>query len=125
MLVDTDPDVLIVDDDDELRDALCRTLEAHGFRCHSVKDAWQALALIEEDGWKPRVILMDLMMPRMNGWEFLDRRKRSDMLRKIPVVILSAADAPRLEQLTAESVLKKPVRAEALVEALKSFVGVP
>ena len=122
MLIETDPDVLIVEDDDELRDALCRTLEGEGFRCHSVKDAWQALALIEEDGLRPQVILMDLMMPRMNGWEFLDRRKRSEALRKIPVVVLSAADAPRLEQLTAEAVLKKPVRVEALVEALRPFL---
>lgn len=84
-----------------------------------MKDAWQALGLIENDGWRPRVILLDLMMPRMNGWEFLDRLKRSEVLRRIAVVVLSAADDPRMEELTADAVLKKPIRLDLLVGALK------
>ncbi|MEP6768822.1 MAG: response regulator [Acidobacteriota bacterium] len=119
-MIESEPDVLIVEDDNELRDALCRALQAEGFVCHSVKDAWQALALIEEDGWTPRVIILDLMMPRMNGWEFLDRRKRSEDLRKIPVVVLSAADRRRTEHLGAEAVLRKPVRAAELVKVIRA-----
>ncbi|MEO8191615.1 MAG: response regulator [Acidobacteriota bacterium] len=121
-MIDSEPDVLIVEDDAELRDALCRALEEEGFHCHSVKDAWQALGLIENDGWRPRVILLDLMMPRMNGWEFLDRRKRSEVLRRIAVVVLSAADAPRMEELTADAVLTKPIRLDLLIGALRPFL---
>lgn len=124
-MIESEPDVLIVEDDADLREALCRGLEAEGFVCHSVKDAWQALALIEEDGFRPRLILLDLMMPRMNGWEFLDRRKRSELLRKIPVVVLSAAEQPRTERLTAEAVLRKPVRAEELVDVIRALLGGP
>lgn len=124
-MIESEPDVLIVEDDNELRDALCRALEAEGFVCHSVKDAWQALALIEDDGWRPRLILLDLMMPRMNGWEFLDRRKRSESLRKIPVIVLSAADRPRTEHLSADAVLRKPVRADELVEAIRALLASP
>ncbi len=122
-MIDSEPDVLIVEDDAELRDALCHTLEGEGFKCHSVKDGWQALALIEGDGWRPRVILLDLMMPRMNGWEFLDRRTRSEVLRRIAVVVLSAADAPRLKELSADAVLQKPVRVDALIDALKPLLA--
>ncbi len=124
-MIESEPDVLIVEDDAELRDALCRALEAEEFVCHSVKDAWQALALIEEDGWRPRLILLDLMMPRMNGWEFLDRRKRSEVLRYTPVVVLSAAERPRTEHLSAEAVLRKPVRADELVEVIRALLADP
>ncbi len=124
-MIQSEPDVLIVEDDQDLRDALCRSLESAGFVCHSVKDAWQALALIEDDGWRPRLILLDLMMPRMNGWEYLDRRKRSEVLRKIPVVVLSAADRPRTQDLTADAVLRKPVRPDELVEAIRALLAGP
>ncbi|MCA1580216.1 MAG: response regulator [Acidobacteria bacterium] len=124
-MVESEPDVLIVEDDKELRDALCRSLEAAGFICHSVKDAWQALALIEDDGWRPRLILLDLMMPRMNGWEFLDRRKRSRDLGMIPVVVLSAADRLRTEALTADAVLRKPVQGNELLEVIRDLLAGP
>ena len=121
-MIDLEPDVLIVEDDDGLRDALCRTLEAEGLRCHSVNNAAHALAGIQDDGWRPRVILLDLMMPRMNGWQFLEKRKLSESLKKIPVIVMSAVEEPAGSALPAERVLKKPVKVKELLETVKRFL---
>lgn len=116
-------DVLIVEDDDALRDALCRTLESDGLACHSVQNAAHALAGILSDGWRPRLILLDLMMPGMTGWEFLELRAITERLRSIPVVVLSAAaDRASGQGLPAQAILKKPVKADELIATVRRFL---
>ncbi|MEO8432700.1 MAG: response regulator [Acidobacteriota bacterium] len=120
---DLEPDVLIVEDDDALRDALCRTLESDGLKCHSVSRGEHAVAGILKDGWRPRLILLDLMMPGMTGWDFLDLRARTDRLRTIPVIVLSAAaDRASSKDLSAEATLKKPVKGEELIAAVRRYL---
>ena len=67
--------VLIVDDEPDLREAFRDVLIASGFEAHTAEDGAAALELVR-DGVVPDVILLDLMMPRMNGWRFIEELRR-------------------------------------------------
>jgi CheY-like chemotaxis protein len=87
-----DPDrgghVLIVEDDEPTRSLVCRILEGEGYQTSEAEDGMAGLARFSEDG--ADLIVLDLMMPRMDGFEFLDRLRSSDAGRAVPVVILTA-----------------------------------
>ncbi|HEY6147383.1 MAG TPA: response regulator [Thermoanaerobaculia bacterium] len=112
--------VLIVEDDEALRDALCEALRDEGFSVASAADGIEALDLLGGPASpRPSVILLDLTMPRMNGWQFRAAQRTDARISAIPVVVLSAA--PNLAE-EAESLgvpsgnwLRKPVRLVTLL----------
>jgi CheY-like chemotaxis protein len=82
------PQILVVDDDPDILEALSEILEAEGYEVDRARHGQEALARIEQR--RPDLILLDLMMPVMDGWEFSQAlRQRSDW-DDIPVVVLSA-----------------------------------
>ena len=83
--------LMIIDDDDDLRNALTFMMSAHGYRVAAFGDARRALGVLET-GAPPFLILLDLMMAGMSGWEFRAAQLASVKLRAIPVVILTAAN---------------------------------
>ena len=108
-------DVLVVDDDEDIRDLLKILLESEGYRVNVAADgeaAWRQL----RNGKKPALILLDLMMPRMDGEQFL-RRLRSSGLSNIAVVLLSANECTqeKATMLNATGCLKKPIELEQLL----------
>jgi CheY-like chemotaxis protein len=103
--------VLVVDDDWQTRYGLRMALEAAGFTVLEAADGAEALAQLR-DGLLPHVILLDMVMPVMNGWEFRREQLRDPRLAGLPVVVFSAAyeSAPRAaESLGVARVLQKPV----------------
>ena len=82
--------VLVVDDDKPVRDALRELLETEG---HQVAEAVNGAAALSRlrSGLRPCVILLDLMMPVMDGWDFRSEQLRDSQLKTIPVVIITAA----------------------------------
>ena len=84
------PLVLVVDDDDAIRDALGDVLAEAGFATLSARHGLDALVVLNELEEPPSLILLDLMMPVMDGWTFCEVRRRNGSLREIPVVSLSA-----------------------------------
>jgi CheY-like chemotaxis protein len=103
--------VLLVDDDWQTRYGLRLALEAAGYDVHEATDGSHALAQLRQ-GAAPDLILLDLVMPVMNGWEFRDEQVRDPRLARIPVVVFSAAyeSSPRAaESLGVVRVLQKPV----------------
>jgi len=85
------PSVLVVDDDRDIRDALAQILVEEGFEVAEAANGAQALDAI---GRKvPDLVLLDLMMPVMNGWEVLQTLRQSSELAALPVVVLSAIEA--------------------------------
>jgi CheY-like chemotaxis protein len=82
--------ILLVEDDRDSREALAFVLEDAGHTVASAGNGREALELLDDDE-KPDLILLDLMMPVMNGWEFLGERKRRPVLASIPVMVLTAA----------------------------------
>jgi CheY-like chemotaxis protein len=84
--------ILLVDDDEDALDLLGDLLVTHGYAIATAHDGQQALDYLR-DNPHPSLILLDLMMPRMNGWEFLERKAQNDKLAALPVVITSGTEA--------------------------------
>jgi CheY-like chemotaxis protein len=115
------PRVLLVEDDEDLRETLCEVLEDRGYRPTRASNGEEALKLLRANGAKPSVILLDLMMPVMNGWQFLGERENDPALRRIPVIVLTAHGAELLTDQKVDGVLRKPVSLDALLSALEQL----
>jgi PAS domain S-box-containing protein len=114
------PLALIVEDDDAAADIERLHLEQKGFQTMRVTTAEAALTAATDR--RPDVIILDLLLPGMDGWEFLARIKAKSALAHIPVVIVSiVADATRGFALGAASVLQKPIVREELLAAVRSL----
>jgi CheY-like chemotaxis protein/prolyl-tRNA editing enzyme YbaK/EbsC (Cys-tRNA(Pro) deacylase) len=115
------PTVLIVENEPETKERLCRLLEGEGITCRGVEDANGALALVPEI--RPSAILLDLMLPDRSGFVMCEKLRRSGPLKRIPVVLLTAADdvacRQRANQLGAAAYLTKPFQPAALVAELQ------
>jgi CheY-like chemotaxis protein len=80
--------VLVVDDDPDILEALSEILEAEGFEIRRARNGKEALERLEPD--PPQLILLDLMMPVMDGWEFAQRMRQRPSVAGIPLIVLSA-----------------------------------
>lgn len=111
---------LIVDDDRSIVDGLCEYLGHDGYAVVTATDGAQALALLTL-GLRPDVIVLDLLMPGMDGWDFRTAQLNRPSLAAIPVLIISASGFSRetvLKQLRVEEFLAKPLDPEAVVRVL-------
>jgi len=116
-------DVLIVDDDPDIRDAVGECLRYEGYDVHSAADGQDALDRLEY-GLRPDVILLDLMMPVLNGFDVLEALKSRPEWKSIPVVIVSANRGYEAEDLSgAVSILRKPVNVDRLIAAVEQAVA--
>ncbi len=113
--------VLIVDDDYDIRTSLRDLLEEEGYQASVVENGARAVERLR-GGDAPCVILLDLMMPVMDGWTFLDRRRSDPALSSIPVVVLTAADEPLFpEGLPAGHCLRKPIDLPLVLEMVERY----
>ncbi len=117
------PNILLIEDDRDLADAIVEVLRTEGYRVIHAADGVAALGILAE-GEPPQVILLDLMMPNMNGWEFREAQLHDPRLAKIPVVVLSAT-GERARPIDAARVLRKPVTIEDLLRAVAEFTRPP
>lgn len=110
------PEVLIVEDDSDIRDAVASLLERKGFRVRTAEHGAEALDQLE--GPPPDVILLDLRMPVMDGAELVRRLRARGCV--VPVVVMSAhADLEQLtERLDVQAVVRKPFDLHELMSAL-------
>jgi PAS domain S-box-containing protein len=110
--------VLIVDDDLDLRLTLARVLRRHGYAVVTASNGQGALHYLR-DGQRPSVIILDLAMPVMDGWEFLSRRQRDGDLASIPVIVISGqTEASKRVVAMHADFLAKPLSPEDLVAAM-------
>ena len=112
--------ILIVEDDADLREMMAQLLTLEGFRASTVANGREALEYLSQ-GDKPDVILLDLMMPVMDGWEFRRQQQASDDLSKVPVIVLSALDQTRAADVNAVAFLKKPLDFDRLLELVRQY----
>lgn len=110
--------MLVVDDDADIRETMAGVLEDEGYEVRLAEDGRAALAVLETCA--PQVIVLDLMMPVMNGEEFRQNQLRDPALASIPVIVISAAyDAPVVaSKLKADGFLPKPTRATDFLRAV-------
>ena len=115
--MDTAPSILVVDDDQDIRQTLAEMLCDGGRRVATARDGFEALEKLDCLE-RPCVVLLDMMMPRMNGLEFLEHLSRHSSLDEVSVIVMSAHDGLRREAQRHASVraaLKKPFDFEGLV----------
>jgi CheY-like chemotaxis protein len=110
--------VLIVEDDEDLRDMMAQMLTIEGFAATAVANGREALDYLRQ-AIKPHVILLDLMMPVMDGWEFRRRQQADPELAPVPVIVLSALDPSRAAPVDATAFLKKPLDFDRLLELVR------
>jgi CheY-like chemotaxis protein len=111
--------VLIVEDDDDLREMMAQLLSIEGFDTTTVANGREALEYLHA-ARKPDVILLDLMMPVMDGWEFRRQQKADPELAPVPVIVLSALDQSRAAGVDAAAFLKKPLDFDRLLELVRA-----
>jgi DNA-binding response OmpR family regulator len=110
--------ILIVEDDAALREMMAELLEVEGFDADVACNGQEALEKAHEN--PPRVIVLDMMMPVMDGWTFRAHQRFDAVIADIPVVILSAAPVERLANVRAAAVLQKPFDYEGLISAIRA-----
>ena len=119
--LETRTTILVIDDDDDIREVLATLLDEAGFRVVTAANGREALEHLREDP-QPDVILLDLMMPEMDGYQFRAEQQRDPALRAIPTLIVTAGTVTsRVEALGAEAILRKPVSLRRLVDTIRRF----
>src|SRR5688500_10850656 len=112
-------EVLVIDDDPDIREALGDVLGDAGYRVATASDGTEALQYLRTHE-APCVILLDLLMPGMNGWDFRAAQNEDHALANIPVVVITAARADR-NSLGASALFQKPIDLERLLPAVELF----
>ena len=112
--------VLIVEDDADLREMMAQLLSLEGFQTAAVANGREALEYLH-NGDAPDLILLDLMMPVMDGWEFRRKQQADPALASVPVIVLSALDQTRAADVNAAAFLKKPLDFDRLIQLVRSY----
>lgn len=112
--------VLVVDDDDDLRETVADVLEDAGYCVLQAADGREALARLDELNGNPCLVLLDMMMPGMNGAELLETLRAAQRLAALPVVAFSAnvQRAPGTR-----GFLRKPASVATLLHVVEEFCG--
>jgi chemotaxis protein histidine kinase CheA/ActR/RegA family two-component response regulator len=120
------PVILIVDDSDSIRRITSIIVEAAGFRAITAVDGADALDMLRTRAWVPDLILSDVEMPNMNGWEFLEYIKQDESFGHIPVVMVTSLDSDESRQramaLSASDYMVKPFSGKDLERIFAELV---
>jgi CheY-like chemotaxis protein len=111
--------VLVVEDDAGIRESVCQILEDEGFPTVSACNGKEALATLRNMALLPRLILLDLMMPIMNGWEFYELISRDKAVSWIPVVVMSAQETDAYAG--SLRLLRKPLHLDQLLSTVNEI----
>ena len=110
--------ILVVEDDVDIREGLQEFLTDEGYEVSTAENGREALQMLKKK--RPGLVLLDLMMPIMNGWEFLDEKNHSKEIADIPVLVISAvrgaANIPG-----ALGFLKKPIDLQRLIDFVELY----
>ena len=111
--------VLIVEDDEDFRALMREALESEGFSIREARDGREALSVLRATRGSRHLVLLDLMMPGMNGWEFVAAVRGDPRLRRSPIVVTTVVpeDAPW----AADAILQKPFDLETLVQTIEQY----
>jgi DNA-binding response OmpR family regulator len=123
-----DTDILIVEDDEGIGLALSDLLGDNGISCVLAGDGDEALLYLEVCDELPKGIVLDLMMPRMDGWEFLAEHRQSKRHRDIPVIVVTATMGAKtrraeLSDGAVHLIVPKPFSSRIIVGAVRALLG--
>jgi two-component system response regulator CpxR len=117
--------ILIVDDDSDIREILSETLEDEGFQVVTAANGLEAIRVVQSMLTPPFAILLDLMMPIMDGYTFLEQRQASPTLASIPVAVVTAGHRVDRSRLANAPVIPKPIDIAKLLGVLGDFSARP
>ena len=112
--------ILVVEDNDDVREMMSVTLELEGHDVVTAANGQQALDKLHR-GTEPCMILLDLMMPVMNGWQFQEEVAKDPKLADIPVVVVSAMPGERCRRLPAAAFIPKPIDVDKLLDVVCEY----
>jgi two-component system chemotaxis response regulator CheY len=111
-------EILVVDDDDAIRETIAEVLELENFVVKVARNGREGLTLIR-GGLRPCLILLDLMMPVMNGWDFARELAGDPALADIPICVLTATGPTEPAPSDVVATIRKPVRLDRLLEVVR------
>ena len=111
--------VLVVEDDPDVREVMIAVVENEGHTAVAAENGAEALRLLR-NGLNPCLILLDLMMPVKNGWEFRAEQNADPRLATIPTIIVSAAGREAMRDLHPDGAVAKPIDFDTLAKLLKA-----
>jgi CheY-like chemotaxis protein len=118
-------DVLVVEDEPDVRTTLSELIDSFGYRAAAASNGEEALRALEAE--RPRLVLLDLMMPVMDGWEFCRRVNEDAALRGLPIAVVTGFEADSREDLPPRAAdagsFKKPIDLARLIETLRAYCG--
>ncbi len=114
--------ILLVEDDTAIRESLAECLELEGFRVQAAGDGVAALAWLAGGG-RAQVAVVDLVMPRLSGEDFLREVRAAPALRDMPVILMTAVSPAQASLPVADALLPKPFELADFLAAVRRFVG--
>jgi len=114
-------EILIIEDDDGIRESLKFALELYGYEVSVAANGKEGLERLKTIS-KPCLILLDLMMPIMNGWQFAEALQEDMILAAIPIAVVTAF-SERAKEVHAQAIVKKPVDVDALIKVVQQYCG--
>jgi len=121
--------ILIVEDNSDIRETIEDVLKMEGYIAYAVSNGREALQAMKHiDG--PSLILLDMMMPLMNGWEFMEAQKQNAKFANLPVIVISALSAETALRdgdslVKAQGFIRKPLDLETLLNVVKVYCDAP
>jgi CheY-like chemotaxis protein len=122
---DENKKIMVVDDDEEIIKMVKTALEREGYTVIGIKDSNECLKRLDEE--KPDLILLDILMPGVDGWELCRRIKQSELLISVPISMLTVKKSPEdikksLEYAHANAHLVKPLSVDELRSAVRKLL---
>lgn len=112
------PSILVVEDDPDVADTVCGLLRAFGYHVEVAVDGNEAMRALRS-GLRPKVILLDLMMPNMDGQRFRALQRDDPELSQIPIIVVSSDAKANAARLGVAACLTKPFEPEQLLAAIR------
>lgn len=118
------PTILLVEDDVDLREEISAALDRAGYRVVSARHGGEAMTWLQFEPVKPAMILLDWMMPVVDGITFLTQLASNPRYARVPVIVISAvASTASIPRLCVERVVAKPFRLRYLIDLVGSYLG--
>jgi len=111
--------ILVVDDDDAIRDSVVEALEDASYPVKSAHDGREALSILRQGDGLPCLVLLDLMMPVMDGWAFAREQSQDPALADLPICVITAVGTSRPIPSDAVAVVRKPFKLKDLLDVVQ------
>jgi CheY-like chemotaxis protein len=115
--------ISVVEDDADIREHLAEVFRARGLKVVEACHGAEVLDQVRRQGIRPAVIVLDLLMPVMDGWALLDAQRSEPMLDGVPVVVITAQEPDGPFPSTVHAVLRKPFSLSTLLQTVRQLCG--